>query len=46
MLSKKKIVYVGLCADIIHKGHINILKQASNYGIVVVGLLVIKQFKL
>jgi len=26
MKNKKKIVYVGLSADIIHEGHINILK--------------------
>ena len=36
---KKKIVYVGLSADILHKGHINILKTASLYGEVCVGLL-------
>jgi len=36
---KKKIVYVGLAADILHKGHINILKTANKYGSVVVGLL-------
>ena len=35
----KKKVYVGLSADIIHEGHINILKIASNYGDVIVGLL-------
>ena len=35
----KKIVYVGLSADILHKGHINILKIASSYGQVYVGLL-------
>ena len=35
----KKIVYVGLSADILHKGHINILKTASTYGEVIVGLL-------
>ena len=35
----KKIVYVGLSADILHEGHINILKTASSYGSVVVGLL-------
>ncbi len=34
-----KIVYVGMSADIIHKGHINILKTASLYGDVYVGLL-------
>ncbi len=38
MKSKKK-VYVGLSADIIHEGHINILKKASSFGDVIVGLL-------
>lgn len=37
--SKKPIVYVGMSADIIHKGHINILKTANRYGDVIVGLL-------
>ena len=36
---KKKIVYVGLSADIVHKGHLNILKIAKKYGKVIVGLL-------
>ena len=36
---KKKIVYVGLAADIVHEGHINILKTASKLGYVIVGLL-------
>ena len=35
----KKKVYVGLSVDIIHEGHINILKTASKYGEVIVGLL-------
>ena len=41
MKSRKKQnkVYVGLSADILHKGHINILKIASSYGEVTVGLL-------
>ena len=34
-----KNVYVGLSADILHEGHINILKTASLYGNVIVGLL-------
>ncbi|MDC3042941.1 phosphoenolpyruvate mutase [Candidatus Pelagibacter sp.] len=38
MKSKKK-VYVGLSVDIIHEGHINILKTANKYGDVIVGLL-------
>ena len=36
---KKKTAYVGMSGDILHKGHINILKIASKYGDVVVGLL-------
>ena len=42
---KKKIsknnkkVYVGLAADILHEGHITILKKASKLGDVTVGLL-------
>ena len=39
MKSKKKSVYVGLSADILHAGHINILKIANSYGDVTVGLL-------
>ncbi len=38
-MKKKKIVYVGLSADILHEGHINILKIANNFGEVIVGLL-------
>lgn len=36
-MSKK--VYVGMSADLLHPGHINILKEAEKYGEVVVGLL-------
>ena len=36
---KKKICYVGLSADILHEGHINILKIANELGEVTVGLL-------
>ena len=35
----RKEVYVGLAVDIIHEGHINILKTAYKYGDVTVGLL-------
>jgi phosphoenolpyruvate phosphomutase / 2-hydroxyethylphosphonate cytidylyltransferase len=35
----KKIVYVGLSADILHEGHVNILNTAAKYGTVIVGLL-------
>lgn len=34
-----KSVYVGMTADIIHPGHINILKEARRHGRVIVGLL-------
>ena len=37
--SKKKLVYVGLSADILNEGHINILKTAHKLGNVIVGLL-------
>lgn len=36
-MSKK--VYVGMSADIIHPGHLNIIKEANELGEVVVGLL-------
>ncbi len=36
---KKKTAYVGIAGDILHEGHINILKTASKYGHVIVGLL-------
>ena len=36
---KKNKVYVGMSADLIHHGHINLIKNASNYGNVIVGLL-------
>ncbi|MCQ4261244.1 phosphoenolpyruvate mutase [Stutzerimonas stutzeri] len=34
-----KVVYVGMSADLVHPGHLNILKKAAEYGEVVVGLL-------
>ncbi len=34
-----KIVYVGMCADLIHHGHLNIIKEAKKYGEVIIGLL-------
>lgn len=33
------IVYVGMSADMIHHGHINIINEAAKYGEVIVGLL-------
>jgi phosphoenolpyruvate phosphomutase len=35
----KVIVYVGMSADLVHPGHLNILKKASELGEVTVGLL-------
>jgi len=38
--SKKiKIVYVGMSADLIHQGHINIINRAKDLGDIIVGLL-------
>jgi len=37
-----KKVYVGMCADLIHHGHINIIKEAKKYGEVTIGLLLDK----
>ena len=34
-----KQVYVSLIADLLHSGHIKVLKEASNHGEVIVGLL-------
>ena len=38
-MSNKKLVYVGMSADLVHPGHLNILKEAHQYGEVIVGLL-------
>jgi phosphoenolpyruvate phosphomutase len=35
----KDLVYIGMSADIIHPGHLNIIKKGSELGRVVVGLL-------
>src|SRR5690554_2124549 len=35
----EKVVYVGMSADLVHPGHLNILKEAAKHGEVVVGLL-------
>jgi len=34
-----KIVYVGMSADIVHHGHLNIINEARKHGKVIVGLL-------
>ena len=38
-MKNRKNVYVGMSADLIHPGHINILKVAADLGKVTVGLL-------
>ena len=35
----KKKVYVAMSADLIHPGHLNIIKKASTLGEVTIGLL-------
>jgi phosphoenolpyruvate phosphomutase len=35
----RPLVYVGMSADLIHPGHMNIIKIASTYGDLVIGLL-------
>ncbi|MFT5276143.1 MAG: phosphoenolpyruvate mutase [Arenicella sp.] len=39
MSQDSKRVYVGMSADILHPGHINLLNEAEKYGEVTVGLL-------
>jgi phosphoenolpyruvate mutase len=34
-----KTIYVGMSADIVHHGHINLINKASQYGDVIIGLL-------
>lgn len=38
-MDERKRVYVGLCADLLHHGHINIITEAKKLGEVIVGLL-------
>jgi phosphoenolpyruvate mutase len=38
-LNEKKQVYVGMCADILHEWHVQVLKTAADLGEVTVGLL-------
>lgn len=37
-MSKDKLVYVPMAVDILHPGHINIIKVSASYGRVMVGL--------
>ena len=34
-----KKVYTCFCTDVIHEGHLNILREAKKYGEVIVGVL-------
>jgi len=36
---KTKKVYIGLSADLIHQGHLNIIKEGQKLGKVIIGLL-------
>jgi phosphoenolpyruvate phosphomutase len=38
-MNKRKKVYVGMSADIIHPGHLNIIREAAELGSVTVGVL-------
>ena len=42
-IKKSASIYVALSADILHAGHINILKHAARLGKVIVGLLPMKR---
>jgi len=37
--STEKVVYIGISADMIHPGHLNIIQTGARYGRVVIGLL-------
>lgn len=38
-MAGRPVVYLGMSADVIHKGHLNIINIAASYGEVVVGVL-------
>ncbi len=42
---KRPYVYVPMCVDYLHHGHINILKKAKKFGKVIVGLMTDKAIK-
>ena len=44
-MDKKELVYVPMAVDILHPGHINIIKEAAKYGQVIVGLFSDKAIK-
>ena len=38
-MSEKKTVFVPMSCDLLHEGHLNVIKHAKKYGTVIVGLL-------
>lgn len=38
-MTRKKTAYVGMSADLVHPGHLNVINRASELGDVVIGLL-------
>tara|TARA_X000001382_G_scaffold32121_2_gene20988 strand:- start:2546 stop:3865 length:1320 start_codon:yes stop_codon:yes gene_type:complete len=38
-IPNNKLVYIGMCADLIHHGHLNIIQEAKKHGKVIIGLL-------
>ncbi len=38
-MDKRPLVYVGMSADLVHPGHLNVIRKAAEYGEVVIGLL-------
>ena len=38
-MQKEKIVYIGMSADLIHQGHLNIIKKGQKLGKIIIGLL-------
>ena len=43
---KRPIVFVPMCLDYFHHGHANIINRAKRYGILFLGLYLIKAFHL
>lgn len=39
MSKNKKVVYLGMSADLVHPGHLNIIKEATKLGSVTIGVL-------
>jgi len=38
-VNHKKVVYIPMCADIVHSGHLNIIREGKKLGDVTIGLL-------